>query len=54
MLLSVCMLPAAYSQNGEKDYYFYTDAQIKENTALNRHNSCQILKIRNSLFFLVL
>ena len=44
-------LHTAYSQD-VKYYYFYTDAQIKENIKLNQHKSCQVLKIENTDFFL--
>ena len=54
LLLLVCILPVAYSQyeRGEKSYFFYTDAQIKENVELNRHNSCQILRFEYDSFAL--
>ncbi len=51
IILLVKTLLAAYSQD-VKYYYFYTEAQIKENIKLNRHKSCQVLEIENTDFFL--
>ena len=51
ILLLVCLLPAAYSYD-VKCYTFYTDAQIKRNLELNKHEVCWMLKLENSNFFI--
>jgi hypothetical protein len=51
LLFSICTFSIAYSQN-ERYYYFFTDAQIKENIELDRLKSCQVLEIIKSDFFL--
>ena len=51
LVLLIYTFPVVYSQD-EKYYYFFTDAQIKENIELNRLKSCQVLEIINSDFFL--
>ena len=51
IILLIHTFPTVYSQD-ERYYYFYTDAQIKENIELNRHKSCQVLQLKNSDFFL--
>ena len=49
IILLISALHTTYSQE-HKYYYFYTDAQIKENTELNKHQSCQVLSLENSNF----
>jgi hypothetical protein len=51
ILLLIYTFPVVYSQD-QRYYYFYSDAQIKENIELNRHKSCQVLHLENSDFFL--
>lgn len=51
LLLSLCILSAAYSQNpNQKFYFFYTDEQIKKNAESNRYISSQVLTIEDSDF----
>jgi hypothetical protein len=51
LLLLTYNIPMVFSQD-ESYYYFFTDAQIKENIELNRIKSCQVLHFQNSDFFL--
>jgi len=51
IILLIFTLSVLNSQN-LKYYYYYTEAQIKENTELNRHETCQVLALEDSEFIL--